>query len=137
LFFYAGVGLVKRTLGNSATPVVELTKTDDGKMALSSNSTMKNSLIVFSLDEEFDEETLDGRKVKSIISQDGNKLVHVQKSDKHSETTIVREFKPDELKMVQNKWQNPYHLPNHTHACILNIAYLPLYIQSVTERPDK
>ncbi|XP_060878986.1 fatty acid-binding protein, muscle-like [Metopolophium dirhodum] len=95
-----GVGLVKRTLGNSATPVVELTKTSDGKLALSSNSTMKNSLIVFSLNEEFVEETLDGRKVNSIIRQDGNKLVHVQKSDKHSETTIVREFNPDELKMV-------------------------------------
>ncbi|KAL4143518.1 hypothetical protein QTP88_005841 [Uroleucon formosanum] len=95
-----GVGLVKRTLGNSASPVVELTKTDDGKLALSSNSTMKNSLIVFNLNEEFFEETIDGRKVHSIISQDGNKLVHVQKSDKHSETTIVREFKPDELKMI-------------------------------------
>jgi fatty acid-binding protein 7 len=94
--------MVKRTLGNTATPVVELTKNDDGKFVLSSNSTMKNSSIVFNLDEEFLEETIDGRKVKSIISQDGNKLIHVQKYDKHSDTTIVREFEPDQLKMVQN-----------------------------------
>uniref|UniRef100_A0A2S2PQQ6 Fatty acid-binding protein, muscle n=1 Tax=Schizaphis graminum TaxID=13262 RepID=A0A2S2PQQ6_SCHGA len=95
-----GVGMVKRTLGNTATPVVELTKNADGKFVLSSNSTMKNSSIVFNLDEEFIEETLDGRKVKSIISQDGNKLIHVQKYDKHSDTTIVRVFEPDQLKMV-------------------------------------
>ncbi|XP_026804308.1 fatty acid-binding protein, muscle-like [Rhopalosiphum maidis] len=95
-----GVGMVKRTLGNTATPVVELTKNNDGKFVLSSNSTMKNSSIVFNLDEEFDEETIDGRKVKSIISQDGNKLIHVQKYDKHNDTTIVREFEPDQLKMI-------------------------------------
>jgi len=81
---------------------VELTKNNEGKLVLSSNSIMKNSSIEFNLDEEFIEETIDNRKVTSIISQDGNKLVHVQKSDKHSDTTIVREFKPDELKMVQN-----------------------------------
>ncbi|KAF0745847.1 fatty acid-binding protein, muscle-like [Aphis craccivora] len=95
-----GVGMIKRTLGNTATPVVELTKNDDGKFVLSSNSTMKNSSIVFNLDEEFDEETIDGRKVKSTIRQDGNKLVHVQKYSKHSDTTIVREFEPNQLKMI-------------------------------------
>ncbi|KAL5241936.1 hypothetical protein ACI65C_009346 [Semiaphis heraclei] len=95
-----GVGLVKRTLGNTATPIVELTKNNEGKLVLTSNSIMKNSSIEFNLNEEFIEETIDNRKVTSIISQDGNKLVHVQKSDKHSDTTIVREFKPDELKMI-------------------------------------
>ncbi|CAH1721548.1 fatty acid-binding protein, muscle-like isoform X1 [Aphis gossypii] len=95
-----GVGMVKRTLANTVYPVVELTKNDDGKFVLSSNSTMKNFSIVFNLDEEFDEETLDGRQVKAIIRQDGNKLVHVQKHSKHSDTTIVREFEPDQLKMI-------------------------------------
>ncbi|XP_050055797.1 fatty acid-binding protein, muscle-like isoform X2 [Aphis gossypii] len=92
--------MVKRTLANTVYPVVELTKNDDGKFVLSSNSTMKNFSIVFNLDEEFDEETLDGRQVKAIIRQDGNKLVHVQKHSKHSDTTIVREFEPDQLKMI-------------------------------------
>ncbi|XP_022165561.1 fatty acid-binding protein, muscle-like [Myzus persicae] len=95
-----GVGLVKRTLGNTATPVVELIKKENGKLVLTSISTMKNSFIEFNLDEEFIEETIDNRKVNSIIRQDGNKLVHIQKSDKHSDTTIVREFNPDELKMT-------------------------------------
>ncbi|XP_050548341.1 fatty acid-binding protein, muscle-like [Daktulosphaira vitifoliae] len=86
-------------MGNCISPVVELTKNDDEKYTLTSNSTFKNTATVFKLGEEFDEETPDGRKVRSIITQDGNTLVHKQKSDK-LETTIIREFKPDELKMV-------------------------------------
>ncbi|NP_001155787.1 MPA13 allergen-like [Acyrthosiphon pisum] len=95
-----GVGMMTRKLGNTVSPVVELTKSDDGKLVLSSNSTFKNSSIAFKLNEEFDEETPDGRKVKSLIVQDGNKLVHTQKCDKHNDTTIVREFEPEQLKMV-------------------------------------
>ncbi|KAL4143519.1 hypothetical protein QTP88_005842 [Uroleucon formosanum] len=95
-----GVGMMTRKLGNTVSPVVELTKSDDGKFVLSSNSTFKNSSIAFKLNEEFDEETPDGRKVKSTIIQDGNKLVHTQKCDKHNDTTIVREFEPEQLKMV-------------------------------------
>ncbi|XP_050536074.1 fatty acid-binding protein, muscle-like isoform X2 [Daktulosphaira vitifoliae] len=94
-----GVGILTRKMGNCISPVVELTKNDDEKYTLTSNSTFKNTATVFKLGEEFDEETPDGRKVRSIITQDGNTLVHKQKSDK-LETTIIREFKPDELKMV-------------------------------------
>lgn len=94
--------MLTRKVGNSVSPVVELTKTEDGKYSLSSNSAFKNTSIKFNLNEEFDEETPDGRKVKSTITQEGNKLIHVQNSDKLS-TTIVREFQPDELKMVKPK----------------------------------
>jgi fatty acid-binding protein 7 len=95
--------MLTRKMGNTVSPVVELTKTDDGKYSLSSNSAFKNTSIKFNLNEEFDEETPDGRKVKSTITQEGNKLIHVQKNDKLS-TTIVREFQPDELKMVKPKF---------------------------------
>lgn len=99
--------MMTRKLGNTVSPVVELTKSDDGKFVLSSNSTFKNSSISFNLNQEFDEETPDGRKVKSIIIQDGNKLVHTQKCDKHDDTTIVREFEPEQLKMVKRAIQSP------------------------------
>lgn len=100
--------MMTRKLGNTVSPVVELTKSDDGKLVLSSNSTFKNSSIAFKLNEEFDEETPDGRKVKSLIVQDGNKLVHTQKCDKHSDTTIVREFEPEQLKMVKRIIKSVY-----------------------------
>ncbi|XP_016950156.1 fatty acid-binding protein, muscle [Drosophila biarmipes] len=89
-----GVGLVTRKMGNSLSPTVEVTKEGD-TYTLTTTSTFKTSAISFKLGEEFDEETLDGRNVKSIITLDGNKLTQEQKGDKP--TTIVREFNDGEL----------------------------------------
>nr|BAN20163.1 allergen, putative [Riptortus pedestris] len=93
-----GVGMIARKMGNTVSPVVELTE-DGGTYTLKSSSTFKDTELVFKLGEEFEEETPDGRKVKSLITLDGdNKLIHVQKGDKESK--IVREFTPDEVKMT-------------------------------------
>nr|AGM32122.1 lipocalin / cytosolic fatty-acid binding protein [Coptotermes formosanus] len=92
-----GVGLVVRKMGNAVSPVIELTLNGD-EYTLTSQSTFKNTSITFKLGEEFEEETPDGRKVKTVITQDGNKLIQVQKGQK--ETTIIREFSEDEVKMT-------------------------------------
>uniref|UniRef100_A0A0V0G2M9 Fatty acid-binding protein, muscle n=1 Tax=Triatoma dimidiata TaxID=72491 RepID=A0A0V0G2M9_TRIDM len=93
-----GVGLVTRKMGNSVSPVIELLE-EDGEYTLKSSSTFKNTVIKFKLGEEFDQETPDGRKVKSTITLEGdNKLVEVQKGEK--ETTLIREFSKDEVKMT-------------------------------------
>ncbi|KAL4143515.1 hypothetical protein QTP88_005838 [Uroleucon formosanum] len=90
-----------RTLGKVMSPVIELTKNQDGKYVLTSNSMIRNTSIEFNLNEEFVEETLDAHKVRSIITQEGNKLVHIQKgSSNRKETIIIREFEPDRLKMT-------------------------------------
>ncbi|XP_067633562.1 probable fatty acid-binding protein [Eurosta solidaginis] len=89
-----GVGMVLRKMGNSISPTVELKKDGDTYTFITS-STFKTSTITFKLGEEFEEETLDGRKVKSVITLDGNKLVQEQKGDKPS--TIIREFSDNEL----------------------------------------
>ncbi|KAI8121845.1 probable fatty acid-binding protein [Lucilia cuprina] len=89
-----GVGMVLRKMGNSVSPTVELKKEGD-VYTFTTSSTFKTSTISFKLGEEFDEETLDGRKVKSVCTMDGNKLVQEQKGDKPS--TIVREFTDSEL----------------------------------------
>lgn len=92
-----GVGYLTRKLGNTASPVMELTESD-GEYTLTSNSTFKNTVTKFKLGEEFEEETPDGRKVKSIITQDDNKLIHIQKGEK--ETRIEREFTDEEVVMT-------------------------------------
>jgi len=92
-----GVWLVVRKMGSAASPVIELTKNGD-EYTLTSQSTFKNTSITFKLGEEFEEETPDGRKVQALITQDGNKLIHIQKGEK--ETTIIREFSEDEVKMT-------------------------------------
>lgn len=92
-----GVGMVMRKMGNSVSPTVELKK-DGETYTFTTTSTFKTSSINFKLGKEFDEETLDGRKVKSVITLEGNKLVQEQKGDKPS--TIVREFTDSELVTV-------------------------------------
>lgn len=91
---FLGVGMVLRKMGNTVSPTVEITQ-DGDTYTLTTTSTFKTSAISFKLGEEFDEETLDGRKVKSVITLDGNKLTQEQKGDKPS--TIVREFTDSEL----------------------------------------
>ncbi|CAI6347675.1 unnamed protein product [Macrosiphum euphorbiae] len=96
-----GVIEVMRTLGKVMSPVVELTKNQDGKYVLTCNTMIRDTSIEFNLNEEFVEETLDAHKVRSIITQEGNKLVHIQKgSSNRKETTIIREFEPDLLTMT-------------------------------------
>ncbi|KAL1123387.1 hypothetical protein AAG570_002469 [Ranatra chinensis] len=93
-----GVGLMTRKVGNSVNPVLEMTIEDD-VYTIKSSSTFKNTVTTFKLGEEFDEETPDGRKVKSIVTAEGdNKLVQIQKGDK--ETKIVREFSKEEVVMT-------------------------------------
>lgn len=86
-----------RKMGSTVSPVVELTE-NNGLYTLKTTSPFKNSEIKFKLGEEFDEETPDGRKVKSVCTLDGNKLIQIQKGDK--QTTIEREFTPTEMKAV-------------------------------------
>nr|WPK49601.1 FABP2 [Viridiscus sp. 1 JF-2023a]WPK49603.1 FABP2 [Viridiscus perviridis] len=90
-----GVGMVMRKLGANATPVVTITKNGD-VYTVKSETTFKTSEFSFRLGEEFDEETPDGRRVKTIISQEGSKLVQVQRKDDF-ETIIARDFDPQGL----------------------------------------
>lgn len=84
-----GVGFVLRKIGNSVSPTVELKK-DGDKYTLVTSSTFKTSEITFELGKEFDEETLDGRNVKSVVTLEGDKLIHKQGGE--PESTIIREF---------------------------------------------
>lgn len=83
-----------RKMGNSASPTVELVKNGD-LYTLNTTSTFKNTTISFKLGEEFEEETADGRVVKTKITMEGNTFTQEQHGDKA--TSIVRVFKADEL----------------------------------------
>lgn len=87
-----------RKVGSSVSPVVELSE-NNGLYTLKTTSPFKNTEIKFKLGEEFEEETVDGRKVKSVCTLDGNKLIQVQKGEK--QTTIEREFSSTEMKAVR------------------------------------
>ncbi|XP_036176571.1 fatty acid-binding protein, heart-like [Myotis myotis] len=65
-------------------------------ITLKTQSTFKSTEISFKLGEEFDETTADDRKVKSTVTLEGGKLVHVQKWN-GQETKLVRELVDDKL----------------------------------------
>lgn len=85
-----GVGFMLRKIGARVTPTIELKKNPDDTYTLSTTSTFKNTDITFKLGEEFDEETLDGRNVKSVVTLEGNTLIQKQGGEKPS--TITRVF---------------------------------------------
>ncbi|KAK2843071.1 hypothetical protein Q7C36_011286 [Tachysurus vachellii] len=93
-----GVGFATRQVGNVTKPTVVIGQEGD-KVTVKTLSTFKNTEISFKLEEEFDETTADDRNVKSTVSLDGDKLVHVQKWD-GKETKFVREIKDDKMIMT-------------------------------------
>jgi len=93
-----GVNWILRKTANALKPSVELVDNSDGTWTWKTVSTFKSTDIKFKLDEEFDETRMDGTKVKSIISLDGNKLVQKQTSEPPCE--IIREFNGAEMKTI-------------------------------------
>ncbi|XP_031172093.1 fatty acid-binding protein, brain [Sander lucioperca] len=93
-----GVGFATRQVGNVTKPTIIISQEGD-KVVVRTQSTFKNTEISFKLGEEFDEATADDRNCKSIVTMEGDKLVHVQKWD-GKENKLVREIKDG--KMVMN-----------------------------------
>jgi len=92
----AGVGLVTRKIANQLTSYEEWTR-DGDQWTLNITSTFKSKALTFTMDQEFDEETMDGRKVKSILTIEGDKIVHRQTPTKEGEiqSTVTREILED------------------------------------------
>jgi fatty acid-binding protein 3 len=92
-----GVNFVMRNLAKTSTPTVEITK-DGDQYSMKTITAIKTSEIKFELGKEFEEDRMDGKKVKTVVNVDGNKLIQTQFGDK--EVKIVREFNDKELKVV-------------------------------------
>jgi len=102
-----GVNMMLRQVGNSVYPTVELTKNGD-EYTFSTHSTFKNTSIKFKEGEEFEEETLDGRKIKSVITFDGDTMIHDQKGEKghiiyrvFTETDLTATMELDGIKVTR------------------------------------
>eukprot|EP00916_Digyalum_oweni_P003898 GHVL01006932.1.p1 GENE.GHVL01006932.1~~GHVL01006932.1.p1 ORF type:complete len:143 (+),score=16.19 GHVL01006932.1:454-882(+) len=92
----AGVGLVTRKVANQLTSYEEWKREGD-QWTLHISSTFKSKIVTFKMGEEFDEDTMDGRKVKSLVTLEGDKMVHKQKPTKEGEldSTVTREMLDD------------------------------------------
>ncbi|XP_021492230.1 fatty acid-binding protein, heart [Meriones unguiculatus] len=90
-----GVSFATRQVASMTKPTTIIEKNGD-KICIKTHSTFKNTEISFQLGVEFDETTADDRKVKSTVTLDGGKLVHVQKWG-GQETTLTRELSDGKL----------------------------------------
>jgi len=93
-----GVNFMMRKLASTAKPTTEISQSGD-EWNIKTSTTFKTTEIKFKLGEPFDEETADGRKCKSTITLDGNKMLHVQDCD-GKKYEIVRDFKDKEMVMT-------------------------------------
>lgn len=82
-------------MAGSVSATVQLVKEGENSYSFNTVSTFRNQSLKFVLNEEFEEETMDGRKMKCVITFEGNKMIQQQKGDKA--VRIEREFKDDEL----------------------------------------
>eukprot|EP00745_Piridium_sociabile_P031973 TRINITY_DN53375_c0_g1_i1.p2 TRINITY_DN53375_c0_g1~~TRINITY_DN53375_c0_g1_i1.p2 ORF type:complete len:144 (-),score=49.92 TRINITY_DN53375_c0_g1_i1:302-733(-) len=91
-----GVGMVLRKVGGNVTNYEEW-KEKEGQWTLNITSTFKSKLLTFKMGEQFEEDTMDGRKVKSTFTEEGNTIVQKQTATKEGEveSTITREIQED------------------------------------------
>ncbi|XP_070840310.1 fatty acid-binding protein, heart [Chaetodon trifascialis] len=83
-----GVGFATRQVGNMTKPTTIISMEGD-KVTVKTQSTIKNTELSFKIGEEFDETTADDRHVKSIVTLEDGKMVHIQRWD-GKETSLVR-----------------------------------------------
>uniref|UniRef100_A0A0X3PUC2 Fatty acid-binding protein homolog 1 n=1 Tax=Schistocephalus solidus TaxID=70667 RepID=A0A0X3PUC2_SCHSO len=90
-----GVNFVTRKAGNTLKPTVTVTKEGDHYKMVTA-STFKTCQFEFKLGEPFEETTLDGRKVTSTVTLEGDVMKQVQVGDKTTE--IERRIDGDHMK---------------------------------------
>ncbi|XP_051926904.1 fatty acid-binding protein, heart [Hippocampus zosterae] len=93
-----GVGFPTRKLGNLTKPTTIISVEGD-TVTVKTQSNIKNTELSFKLGEEFDETTADSRKVKSVVTIDDGKMVHIQRWD-GKETSLVREVNGNALTLT-------------------------------------
>ena len=82
------IGFILRKAALASTPVMTISEAG-GKWTMITKTTMKSVELNFRLGEEFEEDTTDGRKCKTTVTMEGNKLITNQKATKAGEKDVV------------------------------------------------
>uniref|UniRef100_A0A8D0DM17 Fatty acid binding protein 5 n=1 Tax=Salvator merianae TaxID=96440 RepID=A0A8D0DM17_SALMN len=86
-----GVGMAMRKMGSMAKPDVIISQ-DGDTITVKTESTFKTSVLAFKLGEKFDEDTIDGRKTKTLITLDDNNVLTQHQQWDGKESTITRKI---------------------------------------------
>merc|ERR1719412_26340 len=87
------VGFILRKAALASTPVMSISE-DNGNWTMITKTTVKSIELRFRLGEEFEEETTYGRKCKTTVTLEGNRMTTSQRATKSGEkdVTVVRNF---------------------------------------------
>jgi uncharacterized cupredoxin-like copper-binding protein len=92
-----GVNFAMRKIGMTTKPTLTISTEDGKKFTFNSESTFKNIKIEFTLGEEYEDTSPDGRKTKNVVTMENNKMTQLEKSrdGNGKEVTYVRELTDD------------------------------------------
>eukprot|EP00090_Calanus_glacialis_P036741 TRINITY_DN62803_c0_g1_i1.p1 TRINITY_DN62803_c0_g1~~TRINITY_DN62803_c0_g1_i1.p1 ORF type:complete len:135 (-),score=36.39 TRINITY_DN62803_c0_g1_i1:62-466(-) len=94
------IGFILRKAALASTPVMSISE-EGGHWTMTTKTSLKAIELKFKLGEEFEEDTTDGRKCKTLVTMEGNKLITNQKALKSGEkdVMVVRDFTDEGLTM--------------------------------------
>uniref|UniRef100_A0A914EF49 Cytosolic fatty-acid binding proteins domain-containing protein n=1 Tax=Acrobeloides nanus TaxID=290746 RepID=A0A914EF49_9BILA len=95
----ANVGFLARTAAKTIKSSLEFI-VDGNHWKMISTSTFKTTTLEFDIGQEFEHETIDGRKMKSTFSIDNNKLVQLEKHTKSDDKDSRLERYVDDDKLI-------------------------------------
>ena len=78
----SGVNYILRKVASKISLTVQLEKGDKNFYTFNIMSSFKNQIFKFKVNEEFTEETMDGRTLKTVVMIEGNKMIVIQKGEK-------------------------------------------------------
>ena len=89
--------LLRKKAAASRFPPVMTVSEENGEWTIKTSTMLKSMELKFKLGEEFEEKTPDGREVKAVVTQEGDKLITVQTAKKEGQksTKMTREFFDD------------------------------------------
>lgn len=95
LSYASGVNFALRKIATTISATIQLVKEGENTYSFNTLTTFRSQHMKFTLNEEFEEEMLDGRKIKCTVWFEGNKMIHQQKGDKA--VRFERVFTDDEM----------------------------------------
>src|SRR5690349_15925243 len=78
---HLGVNFFVRKMANNFSTTLQLIKEGEDSYSFETKSAFKSRSIKFKLNEEFDENTMDGRIIKCLITFEGNKMIQQQRGE--------------------------------------------------------
>ncbi|TRY80364.1 hypothetical protein TCAL_02999 [Tigriopus californicus] len=97
-----GVGLMKRKMANSVTPINVIEIDEEGTYVIKTETTLRTTEIRFKMEETFIEVTLDGRTTHTYPTRKGNVIHLDQRGDpikKEKDSVMIRDFQGDIMHM--------------------------------------